>query len=268
MRTLFTSGTAPSAMKLLGTIIASLAIMAHLHCNPVDRTDPPPEISNISSLSPVYVAYTSPDRMERPDTVSFSFDYTSSVKGPVEIWITIDSGTSWFSAGSAELDGSGTGSFIWIPKDADTSKISFFGKKEGRIKLLDQNTDAQAVSDTFTLFGKHPMLVTPLERTSFAEDDTILVAYGQNVDISGFFTVLFKSDGMSDWVTVTTGTEQVLRDLPLRYYQTKFVPGDFLDEVNEKEGDNFADPIRILVADYQQNQGARVFSDFITVTMQ
>ena len=268
MRTISAAIRSPSGMKLLGLAVAGLMLLVQLHCDPVSGDAGIPEISNISSLNPVYVAYTSPDRIERPDTVTFSFKYTSSVKGPVEVRLTLDSGTTWHSIGNVAPEGNLTETFSWVPGNADSTVIGYFGKKQAVIELFDRSSETTADSDPFVLIGTLPVLVQPLALTTIDSGDTIHVRYVQNVDISGYFTVLFKSDEMTDWVTVTTGTDQVLRDLPLRYYETKIVPADFLEDVNEKDGNDFAQPIRVLVADYQQNEGALIYTDYITVTLQ
>ena len=193
-----------------------------------------PEISISSLPRRLYVAYTSPDRIEKPDTLALTFTYSSSVDGPVAVHLTMDSGATWTALDEIGLSDSGTDTFTWVPKTADSAIIRYFGKKSAWLQLSDTRSGITVVSDTFRIIGALPVAVEPLENDTFAASDTILIAYGQNVDISGFFTVLFKSEPMTDWVTAVTGTEQVRRDLPFRFYETKLVPDDYREEVNEK----------------------------------
>ncbi len=225
-----------------------------------------PEISILSSLHRLYVAYTSPDRIDKLDTLVLTFNYSSSVDGPVNVHLTMDSGATWTDLAAISLTGSGSDNFTWVPKTADSAITQYFGKKSAWLQLSDSRSEVTVLSDTFDIIGALPVVVEPLEKDTFTASDTILIAYAQNVDISGFFTVLFKSDPMTDWVTVVSGTEQVRRDLPFRFYETKLVPADYRDEVNEKAGDDYSEPISILIADYQQNSGTEVYLDPVMIT--
>lgn len=225
-----------------------------------------PDITISSSLHRRYVAYTSPDRIDKLDTLVITFNYSSSVDGPVDVHLTMDSGATWIALAAVSLTGRGTDNFTWVPKTADSTTIQYFGIKSAWLRLSDSRSGVAVHSDTFDLIGALPVMVEPLESETFNVSDTILIAYGQNVDISGFYTVLFKSDPMTDWVTVVSGTEQVRMKLPLRFYETKLVPADYRDEVNEKAGNDYSDPISILLADYQQNSGTEVYLDPVRVT--
>ncbi|MBN1129562.1 MAG: hypothetical protein JXA71_11275 [Chitinispirillaceae bacterium] len=223
-----------------------------------------PEITNVSPLGSIYVAYPSPDSLARRDTLTLSFDYTSSTEGPIEVRATLDSGRTWVGIGAVTTNGSNKGTVTWVPKEAPAAVIEFFGQKECYLQIRDASSNVYVNSDTFLLYGSLAVELTrPSGAATFGINDTIRIEYTQNQDISGFFSVYFRSDAMADWVLVTERTERVDQFLPFKYFVTLLVPQDFVEEVNRLGGENFREPIKILVADYQQNSMA--YSDAITI---
>ncbi|MBN2037856.1 MAG: hypothetical protein JW768_14035 [Chitinispirillaceae bacterium] len=223
-----------------------------------------PAFSNVSPLESIYVTYPSPDQSARKDTLVLTFDYNSSKVSSIVAQLTLDSGKTWNIIATITPSSSNKGTVTWIPKDSSSAFMDYFGIKEGYIQLLDLPTNAWATTDTFQLYGSRAVeLTNPSGIATYSRNDTIRIEFGQNQDISGFFSVYFRSDSMIDWVLVNE-MEKESQSLPFKFFLTKLVPQVYIDEANLVNGNDFREPIIILVADYLQN--SMVYSDYITIT--
>ena len=213
-------------------------------------TDPDqsPALSNMAKLGDkLYVAYNTPDVLEKFDTVNISFNYNASKVKSIDIRATLDSEKTWISLGAVVPDNSKKASFAWIPKN-DSITFNYCGKKEAFIRVQDSISNEHIDSDSFLIIGRVPYaLFSPKSMEGFSIIDTIQILYTQNQDLSSNISVGFLVADDPDFVNIAdkNKTEKLSQSLPIKTFLTNFVPLDFTEEAM-----NFADPITIFIADY------------------
>ena len=210
--------------------------------------DQSPALSNMTVLgNKLYVAYKSPDVLEKFDTIKISFSYNLSKVKSIDIRATLDSEKTWIPLGVVVPDNSKKALFAWVPKN-DSITFNYCGKKEAFIRVRDSVSNEHIDSDSFLIVGRVPYsLISPKPRETFSIADTIKILYMQNQDLSSNISVGFLLMGDTGFVNISdkNKTEKLSQSLPIKNFLTKFVPLDFAGRAR-----NFADPITIFIADY------------------
>ena len=210
--------------------------------------DQSPALSNMAKLGDkLYVAYKSPDVLEKFDTVNISFDYNASKVKSIDIRAMLDSEKTWISLGTVIPDNSKKASFAWVPKN-DSIIFDYCGRKEAFIRVQDGISNEHIDSDSFLIIGRVPYaLFSPKSKETFSIADTIQILYTQNQDLSSNISVGFLVAGEPDFVNIAdkNKSEKLSQSLPIKTFLTNFIPLDFTEEAR-----NFADPITIFIADY------------------
>jgi hypothetical protein len=252
----------------IGLIVGVLSVFIGLSgCND-SGTGPnnDPAFSDLSSLgTKPYVAYTTPDGFEKPDTVKLSFNYNPSKMSSILVQATLDNGATWNTV-STLTPGSATRATVqWIPKDADSATRNFFGFKTGTLKLSDPGSAEAIESESFTLIGAVPLkLIKPTGGETFGINDSVIVEYSANMDLLSNIQAFFKTDRMSNWNEFVDDELLNSPHPPIMNLKKWFIPSQ-LDASIIAEAENFAQPIKILLQDYS-NDLAVAKTDYITIT--
>lgn len=208
--------------------------------------DQSPALSNMAILgNKLYVAYKSPDVLEKFDTIWISFNYNPSKVKSIDIRATFDLEKTWIPLSAVIPDNSKKASFAWVPKN-DSITFNYFGRKEAFIRVSDTISNVHIDSDSFVIIGRVPyVLISPKSKDTFSINDTIRILYTQNTDRSSNISVGFLLPSDTGYVNITNRTVKLSESLPIKDFMTKFVPRDFAERAR-----NFADPITIFIADY------------------
>jgi len=217
-------------------------------CNP-NQPSPPTEFSNLTPLTGKrFVAYFSPDRRSKPDTVKVSVELSGMAINAMKAKVTIDSGDSWISLEDIIPESSSRATIRWIPGD-DTVHFGYFGEKECFIRISDISSAAEIQSDSFKIIGFLPViLLSPKDGESFSMNDTIAINYQTNNDLISNIQVFFRNELMRD----TAWEEIIARKLldastpPFRSLTALFYPYD-CDTIITNHPEK---PIRFLLKDY------------------
>jgi hypothetical protein len=273
---LFMKGFLMRRILFMTGLLYAFLLIIFLHCednNPVSGNNAPAFSELIfRSSSKTYVAYASPDRMVRPDTVSMSFNYNSSKVTSIRVQATLDSQRTWISIGTIIPNSSNSGSFSWVPLKENTATINYFGRKNCCIRLSDSTLDSieYLTSDTFSIIGTVSfVLLSPKGGESLGANDLIDILYNQNQDLSANISVCYStscSDPKSEtciWEQNFGTTEKLSQSqsLPIKCFKTSFVPKELADA---RSSVNLNDPFVILLADYGTG-GGRIASGAITI---
>ncbi|MBN1575983.1 MAG: hypothetical protein JW913_05485 [Chitinispirillaceae bacterium] len=212
---------------------------------------PIPPSPSFSDLTPLawkrFVAYVSPDRQSKPDTVTVSWNFTGMTKQSIKAEATIDSGASRIPLPQVLQDGDNRATLRWVPGD-DTVNFSYFGEKKCLIRLSDTQSAVTIESDSFTILGSLPMILhSPRGGETFSMNDTVPVKYQSNGDRISQIRVFFMHDEMETWKEIigTTGRTDDA-DPPLRSFTTLFIPLAW-DTLITNHPDT---PVRFLLKDY------------------
>jgi hypothetical protein len=210
-----------------------------------------PQFSNCTSLSNrVFVAYESPNRFTKPDTVRFSFNYTEIAFDAIKLTASIDSGESWMALDDMQATSDSTASAVWIPRE-ETQVFDYCGKKQCTLKLSATTTDTSFESDPFTVIGSMAIrLDSPLSNDTFSFDDTVVIRYVANTDMVSNVQVFFTHDTTGDWFEITGATSRINDESPIRTMQTLFIPSKYAENIPE----DTAQPILFLLRDYNSPQ--------------
>jgi len=235
--------------KTIPLVISGVSTAAFMFsgCNGGAGPDDNPAFDNVSAFAPLYVAYLSPDRFEKSDTVKLSFDCNTAVVRSIEVTATLDSGASWFGVTSVTPPDSKHVSISWLPL-SDPVHFSYFGLKQCRIKIEDPLSGTGISTDPFNVIGNVPfMLTAPIGGERFRVSDSIHVFLTQNQDLTAQLKVFVYPNADDD------GTNVSLKYTPLpdsweflRYYEAIFS----LDDPKFNYDGTVMPEIRILVADY------------------
>jgi hypothetical protein len=247
-----TTGTTLSQCLKAAILAGCLTIAIFSGCkNSGIGPDNSPAFSNMARLEDkLYVAYKSPDLLEKPDTIKILFNYNSSKVKSIGVQATLDSGQTWIPLGRIIPDNSDKASLPWIPKN-DSITFKFCGKKEAFIRVYDSVSNVHIDSDSFLIVGAVPyVLIGPKRKEAFSITDTIKILYTQNQDLSANLTVgfLFMADTGYDFVSISGSngrTTKLSQSLPIKNFITEFVPINFAEKAK-----NYTDPITLFVADY------------------
>jgi hypothetical protein len=235
-----------SLKKAVGLIFAGL-MLSGCGDNGV-QPDNSPALSNLSGYQgKTIVAYDTPDPLEKVDTVQLSFDFNPSKIKSVRISVTMDSGKISGIIADKTLDNSKKASLVWIPKN-DSITFGYCGKKIANIRISDINSNEMIISDTFTIIGSVPyMLTSPKSHDSYHLTDSIPILYTQNQDLSSNVTVgvIFAGDTGNDFTGVNTSPIKLSQSLPIKNFLKKLFPQNFSSQAG-----NYAHPITIFIRDY------------------
>ena len=263
-----TTGTTLSQGLKAAMLLGYLTIALFFGCkNSGTNPDNSPAFSSMAPLGDkLYVAYKSPDLIEKLDTIRISFNYNSSKVKSISVRATLDSGKTWILVGTIVPDNSNKTSLSWIPKN-DSSDFIFCGKKEAFIHVQDSISKEYIDSDSFFIVGSVPyVLIGPERKGTFLITDTIKIIYTQNQDLSSNLTVgfLFAADTGHDFVSISGSNGRTIKlsqSLPIKNFITEFVPIDFAEKAR-----NYANPITLFVADYGVSSFPVAKADSIRIT--
>jgi hypothetical protein len=207
-----------------------------------------PAFSDMSRLGDkLYVAYKSPDVLEKSDTVKISFHYNYTKVKSIDVSATLDSAKTWIPLSTLTPSASDQAAVSWVPR-SDPVSFAYFGKKTAYVRVSGGNSGEHIESDSFIICGKVPyVLISPQRKESFPLSDTIPIMYSQNQDLSSNISIGFLLGTDSGYVNISDKNEtiKVSASLPIKVFVTKFVPLDFAAKAK-----NYTDPITIFIADY------------------
>ncbi|MBN1306369.1 MAG: hypothetical protein JXA18_00530 [Chitinispirillaceae bacterium] len=223
-----------------------------------------PAFSDLTALTGKrFVAYVSPDRKSKPDTIVISWNFSGMMMQSINAEATVDSGGSWILLPEVLHDGGNQATLRWVPGD-DTVHFSYFGEKECFIRISDTSSAVVIESDRFLILGPHPIiLLAPRGGETFSLNDTVSINYQTNNDRISNIRVFFMHDEMTDWKEIS---ETTLRtddsNPPLRSFTTYFTPFIWDTLITNHHGA----PIRFLLKDYNSPlPNSSIISDAITV---
>jgi len=213
-----------------------------------------PAFAALSKLDTFYVAYTSPNAVDKPDTISFSFSYNPSKVRSIKLSATLDSGKSWIRVSSITPNNSGKAAVVWIPKsDTGSAHFKYFGEKRAFLRVEDTVSHEMIESEKFDIVGREGgILFSPVGGEIFSVNDSIPVIYGQNQDLSGrldleFSPVVADHPDSNAWIVPKKSLQLApSSNLFIKFFTAKFTlsdPNNFYDTAA-------LPPIRIVVADY------------------
>jgi hypothetical protein len=211
-----------------------------------------------------YVAYMSPDRLSKLDSVRFSIEYNSSLVTAITVEATIDSGRTWYLVAKQTPSNTGQCSVVWIPRDAAQTTFNYFGFKKCSLRILDTINGHNFNSDTITIIGAAPInLIAPGDGETFKKADSLKIIFSQNQDISSKITVCSKAGPDTVDFVCDSGTQvRISQTLPIKTWTTTIVPQVLAEKFPENF--DFTYPLKILLADYGPN-GKRLTSGAITI---
>ena len=235
--------------RLIESIVTYFSLIAPYLLLTCDISSPP-EVSGFRDITTIggnrYVAYVSPDRWSKPDTVTVSCGFSGMAFTAIEAAVTIDSGVSWIAVNDYLGVNGTTVTLRWIPGD-DSINFSYFGEKECRIRISDTASTEFIESDPFVIIGPRPLsLLSPRGGETFSLNDTIAVNYLINSDRISNIRVFFTNDTIGNWLEMTV--TKLIDDTspPIRSFTTLFIPLDY-----ESVSDSLLlSPVRFLLKDY------------------
>jgi hypothetical protein len=210
-------------------------------------------LSNVSALDSVYTGYY---RMyDPPCTLKVSFNYNASKVSTIDISATLDSGKSWIPVSTVTPNGSNTATVVWpLTTTADTGHFNFFGYKEGYLKIVDKKTGTAINSQTFSIIGNAPFVLTaPTGGEIFSVHDSISLVYSVNNHLTAQIKLCIRpNDSTIQWKALESSSSSMIttyqRD-PVRSYVQKFTLVYFNGLLNWT--DKWADhKLEIMLRDY------------------
>jgi hypothetical protein len=247
MDTLFS--TASSVLIVLKRTCAVTPLLLLLTCDPNSAPEPP-EFSDLTLLGGKrFVAYVSPDRGSKPDTVAVSCTFSGMAFHSIEAAVTVDSGVSWITIPESMRRDGNRVILRWVPGD-DSVNFSYFGEKGCRIRISDTASTEFIESDPFVIIGPQPLiLLSPHGGETFSLNDTIAVNYQTNSDRISNIRVFFINNIVDDWIELKNTKLIDYTSPPIRSYKTFFVPLDY----ESVFGYYVVSPVRFLLKDYGVN---------------
>ena len=231
---------------LLLSFVVTAAAFVLTGCGDPAGPDATAAFSAVSEVESFYVAYMSPDPIDKKDTVQVSFEYRNVKK--IEVTATLDSGATWFTVATPDLQGSGSTSVRWIPFD-DASHFSYFGRRQCLVKIADPVSSVEVFTDSFYVVGNVPFeLSSPEGNEEYKITDSIHVYYSQNQDLTARLSALVFPDADDDSTSVSLSQGNQLDGTWefVRYFHTAFRLDDPIFGYNQTS----MPKIRVMVADY------------------
>lgn len=208
-----------------------------------------PGFTNMSPLAGKrFVAYVSPNRKLKPDTVHLEWEFSGLNGKGIFAEATIDSGNTWIPLDNRVTYSGNAASLVWVPGN-DTSHFNYFGEKQCVISIQHRTSSVTALSDTFTIIGPVPVILdTPETGASFSIDDTVIFKYRTNSDHNSQFRFFFMHDAMDEWMEQEDDDKvSVESALPMSEYTLLFVPAEWDTLLSNHIGE----PVRFMLKDYK-----------------
>ena len=230
------------------SVVPAVIAFSFLNCD--TSTSPSMEVSNLTSLAGKrFVAYPSLNRLDKPDTVSVDWDFAGIGADEMKVDATIDSGASWISLDDLVAVDGQHASLRWVP-GTDTARMNYFGEKSAIIRITAPVASFSFESDSFVIIGPLPVrLDSPTGGETFKVNDTIVVHYRTNTDLSSQFRFFFHNEpmGKDEWEEqVDDGKISRVRNPPVNTYTLLFCPAEWGDVIT----DHLDVPVRFMLKDY------------------
>jgi hypothetical protein len=230
--------------------------------------DNSPALSNVSAPDSVYAGYFR--LYDPPDTIRLSFNYNASKVTSIDVSATLDSGKSWIPVATVMPNSSNAATLVWpLNTDADTGHFSFFGFKEGYLKISDNASGASVNSPTFSIIGNRPFILTsPKGGETYSINDSIGLIYSVNTHLTAQIKPCIRPDDSTvQWKALESSTSQTTLTYqrgPIRSFVQKFTLAYF--DSTLQWSDKWADhPLQVMLKDY--GSGGKIqLSGLITIT--
>ena len=230
------------------SIFLIMLLLVLSNCDSPSST-PDGEIINVTALEGKrFVAYLSVDRFEKPDTVTFEWDFTGISANDMVVEATIDAGTSWISLTELVIVDGNHATVQWAP-GSDATRFGYFGEKNCTIRISVPSASISEESDPFIIIGALPVILdSPTGGETFSVNENIVVTYRTNRDLSTQFLFFFKNESMGEdgWEEHIDENSSRTSDPPLNTYTLHFSPLDYGDMI----AGHLDEPIRFMLKDY------------------
>ena len=195
-------------------------------------TDPQQSESDLKILTQPagkrFVAYLSPDRIEKPDSVKLTVSFSGFSLDKITAEATIDSGANWFPLPAPVADGKTGGTLLWSPR-LDSARFDYFGEKQCVIRVLSVEANLTDESDPLVIIGTVPVINTaPVPGDTFQITDTIPISYLVNSDRISNIRTFFRTDSSAQWIEIS-GTATRIDGLPspFKSFSIRFSPAPY-----------------------------------------
>jgi hypothetical protein len=219
-------------------------LVTNCHFNPAPQTE-----ATFSDLTPMsgkqFVAYPSPDRRIKPDSILFSWNMGSIDPEKVTVIARLQPERD-LQVPVIRPTQNARGQIVWVP-GTDTAAFNYFGKKKCVFLLFNQNNEHTAISDTFVIIGTLPVaLQSPAHGMHYSLNDSIPINYQTNTDLTSNIRIFFRNDSMPNWIEIIGTTKRIADEPPLRSFTTVFIPRTWESYVTASP----SLPIRFFLKDY------------------
>lgn len=258
-------------MKYLNTALREIAVIPTVlltACLLTCDSDPakPPELSIISLAgNGTFVAYDSPNRITKPDTISLDFAYAHIDFSAIYASAILSADSFIWSPDTLFTTGKGTARAQWVPKN-NPGNFIFCGRRTGYCIL--STTEITVKSDPFTLIGSKAVeLVSQIPQDTLFSDDTFYIEYRINSDkisnIQVFLDSGSKDDTVETWIELDDPAVRIEDIPPIRILRKAFIPSRFGDLFES----NATYTITFLLRDYGvSDQTAKLITNSLTFT--
>ena len=252
-------------LHYLATLIIFTIIIAFFS-NCVSPDEPAVSLSDLQITNgPRFVAYYSPNRYLRPDTIHANWKYTGSNGDAVKATITILFDTTIIPV-SILTATDNVMELHWVP-GTDSEHFSYFGDRNCILTITSDESETTLTSDTLIVTGPLPLsLDHPASALTHSMNDTLYIRYRINNDRISQIRIFYDNNTITpDWIEHICDPSETVSHTPspLTAYVIPFVPSTAdTDLTNHPE-----EPIRLLLKDYGSDfEGSEIVSEEITLT--
>lgn len=211
-----------------------------------------------------FVAYRSPNRYLKPDTVFATWKYTGPDAAKLEIAITFADDSTYVIVENTVSSRNDAIELRWVP-GADTMHFNYFGDRECIFSVSDEKSEITLTSEPFTVTGPVPLKIDfPETAIDHPFEDTLFLQYRINSDRISQIRIFYENRLTPKWIEyIKDPSNKILNSpSPITGFEVPFIPSEADTQiVNHPE-----EPIRFLFKDYQSPfAGSALETDEITL---
>lgn len=240
------------SLLLTKSIFGALLMAFSLTCesDPTGSHDKlPQQLSILSGAgNGTIVAYDSPNRNTKPDTLTLDFTYSQIDFSAIHAYALLSADSFIWHSDTLFTTGNGKARAQWIPKD-NPAFFAFCGRRTGFCIL--STAEITVKSDTFTLIGNKAVeLVSSIPQDTLFSNDTFVIEYRINSDkisnIQVFLSSGSEDDTSAAWIELDAPAVRIEDTPPIRVLRKAFIPSRFGDLFDS----NATYTIKFLLRDY------------------